>query len=111
MSKFCPFCGEELVDDAKFCKNCGKSLENYQNINTDGGNDYSYNPPVVENDRTLLYVAGIIFAVLIPIIGIIIGIYLYTRKDSSKARSRGKITIALGAVVWIASFLITIFLG
>ena len=111
MSKFCPFCGEELVDDAKFCKNCGKSLENFQNINTDDANDYSYNPPVVENDRTLLYVAGIIFAVLIPIIGIIIGIYLYTRKDSSKAKTRGTITIALAAIVWIFSVIITMFLG
>ena len=23
MSKFCPSCGEELLDNAKFCKNCG----------------------------------------------------------------------------------------
>ena len=27
MSKFCPSCGEELVDSAKFCKSCGKNLE------------------------------------------------------------------------------------
>ena len=35
MSKFCPFCGEELVDEAKFCKNCGKDISNYTNISDD----------------------------------------------------------------------------
>lgn len=104
MSKFCPFCGEELVDGAKFCKNCGKSLENFQNID-DNQNNYQFTPPVVENDRTILFVAGIIFALLIPIIGVIIGIYLYTRKDSSKAKSRGMIVIGLAVVIWIISFL------
>ena len=84
-----------------------KSLEDYQNIQTDDGNDYQFNPPAVENEHTLAYVAGIIFAILIPLIGIIIGVYLYTRKDSSKAQHRAKIVIGLSAVVWIASIILT----
>ena len=28
MSKYCPSCGEELIDDAKFCKSCGENLKN-----------------------------------------------------------------------------------
>lgn len=105
MSKFCPYCGEELVDDAKFCKNCGKSLENFQNVS--GTNNYQYNPPVVENDHTLAFAVGIIFSILIPLIGIIIGIYVYTRHDSSKAKSRGGIVIGLGVAVWILSAIFT----
>jgi uncharacterized membrane protein YvbJ len=109
MSKFCPFCGEELVDGAKFCKSCGKSLEDFQNLDDDQ-NDYQFTPPVVENDYTLIFVAGIIFALLIPIIGLIIGVYLYTRKNSSKAKSRGMIVIGLSAVVWIISLIVTFLL-
>lgn len=30
MAKFCPSCGEKLVDSAKFCKNCGKTLKIFQ---------------------------------------------------------------------------------
>lgn len=107
MSKFCPFCGEELVDGARFCKSCGKNLDDYQNIQTDESNDYSFRPPVVENEHTLAYILGIVFAIVIPIIGIIIGVYLYTRKDSSKAQHRAKIVIGLSAVVWIASIILT----
>ena len=39
MSKYCPFCGKELNDNAKFCISCGKSLDldsnslNSENIN------------------------------------------------------------------------------
>ena len=86
MSIFCPFCGEELVDNAKFCKNCGKNVESYG------------------KSHTLATVLGFIFSILIPLIGIIIGIYLYTRKDSPKAKRYGLLVIVLGVVVWIISF-------
>lgn len=29
MSKYCPSCGEELIDDAKFCKSCGENLKKF----------------------------------------------------------------------------------
>lgn len=107
MSKFCPFCGEELVDNAKFCKNCGKSLENFQNVHDDGGDEFQFNPPVVEKSHNLAFAIGIIAAIFFPLIGIIIGLYLYTRKDSSNAKRNGAITIALGVIVWIVSALMT----
>ena len=30
MTKYCPACGEELIDAAKFCKNCGAEIGNPQ---------------------------------------------------------------------------------
>jgi len=32
MSKYCPYCGEEQIDAAKFCKNCGKTLKTHNTI-------------------------------------------------------------------------------
>jgi uncharacterized membrane protein YvbJ len=111
MSKFCPFCGEELVDSAKFCKNCGKSIENYTNSDGVDMPETHWTPPVEEKSYTWALVIGILFSLFIPLIGIVIGIYVYTRKDSSKAKLYGTIIIALGVIVWIVSMLITFMYG
>ncbi|MBE6498513.1 MAG: zinc ribbon domain-containing protein [Methanobrevibacter sp.] len=101
MTKFCPFCGEELVDDAKFCKNCGKDVSSYTAQGT--GN---FTPvQTSEKSHTLAIVAGYILALLIPLGGIIIGIYLITR-DESQAKFHAKLIIALAVVVWFISFMI-----
>lgn len=107
MSKFCPECGEELLDNAKFCKNCGAQLPG-----SDGAADavlqqtQNYTPPIAEeNKHTIAVVLGYVFAILIPLIGLIIGIYLYTRKDSDSAKFHGKIIIGVAVVIWIISFL------
>ena len=108
MSKFCPECGEELLDNAKFCKNCGAQLPG-----SDGAADavlqqpqQDYNPPIAEeNKHTIAVVLGYVFAILIPLIGAIIGIYLVTRKDSDSANFHGKIIIGVAVVIWIISFL------
>ncbi len=110
MSKFCPFCGEELVDEAKFCKNCGKDVSVYADIGNNTPNSHEYVMPASEKSHTLATVLGFIFAFLIPILGIIIGIYLLTRKDSSKAKKYGIIVIALAAVVWFVSFITSLFM-
>ena len=104
MVKFCPKCGEKLVDNAKFCKNCGENIESVD-VNVNSG---SYEIPVVEKDHTAAIVIGYIGAVLIPIVGVALGIYLYTRKDSSKANRHAKFILIIAVVVWILSAL-TIF--
>lgn len=110
MSIYCPFCGEELVDDAKFCKNCGKNVKEYSHMENSDENNYTYHPPVVEKSHTLATVVGFICSILIPLIGIIIGIYLYTRKDSANAKKYGLIIIVLGVIVWIISLVTTLFI-
>ena len=107
MSKFCPFCGEELVNEAKFCKNCGKDISSYTNIGNGQSAGGSYTPQVSENSHTLALVLGILSAIFIPIIGLIFGIYLVTRKDNPNAKTYGIVVIALSVVVWFISFIIT----
>lgn len=106
MTKYCPFCGEQLVDSAKFCKNCGKEIGKYSNLTNDEPNQFQHTPPAVEKSHTWAFVLGIVFSFLIPLIGVIIGIYIYTRKDSSKAKFRGVLVIALALIVWIFSIII-----
>lgn len=111
MSKFCPFCGEELVDEAKFCKNCGKDVSAYSNIDSNQGNDNSYHTPAVEKSHTAALILGIIFALFIPLIGFIIGVYLLTRKNDSKAKKYGIIIVALSVFRTVMNFLTLSFMN
>ena len=104
MTKYCYACGEELVDDAKFCKSCGANV-------VDGAQRASVpERPVTEKSYTAFIVIGYIAAVLIPLIGIIIAIYLLTRKDSDDANRHGKYMIIVAAAVWALSFMFTAFM-
>lgn len=101
MSKYCPKCGEELVDEAKFCRNCGTSLE----VIPDPQQNYNnFQAPAVENDHTAAIVIGYILAILIPLFAIFMAIYLLTR-DSAKAKKHGKYMIVVALVIWFLSFL------
>lgn len=104
MSKFCPFCGEELVDSAKFCKSCGKSIDIASpNQNQQGGFDV----PIVENDHKTAIIISYILAVFIPLLGVFASVYLLTRKDSQNAKKHGKYVLIVAIVVWIISFYIS----
>ncbi len=106
MSKYCPSCGEQLVDTAKFCKNCGMNLENYQSQNDFQQARPEYSPQVVENEHKAAVILGYICAILIPLFGFIFGIYLVTRNDSESAKRHGKFVIGLSVLIWILSFLL-----
>ena len=96
MVKYCPSCGEELVDNAKFCKNCGAEVS----FKPDGE---TYRTPAIEKSYTAFIVIGYILDLLIPILGIIVGIYLLTRNDSSKAKRHGVYILIVGILIWIFS--------
>lgn len=99
MTKFCPSCGEELIDDAKFCKSCGASLY-------DGANRAAMpERPLIEKEYKIEIIIGYVCAVFIPILGLIVSIYLMTRKDSSNAKKHGKYVLIVAVAVWILSFI------
>lgn len=104
MSKFCPFCGEELVDSAKFCKNCGKSVEIYS-PNQDNPK-HSFDIPKIENEHKTAIIISYVLAVLIPLFGVFASVYLLTRNDSQNAKKHGKYVLAVAIVVWIISFIL-----
>ena len=109
---FCPSCGAEKKDGSKYCHNCGyefKAVESGANQNSSLNADLNQSPnPAVEtseNSHTLAKVLGYIFAILIPLIGIILGIYLWTRNEEN-AKKHGKIIIGLSIVIWFISYLL-----
>lgn len=102
MTKYCPACGEELIDAAKFCKNCGAEIGNPQKTtNTYQENRRQY-IELGDKNYTIAIVVGYVMAILIPLIGLIVGIYLLTR-DSSRAKKHGKFVLIVTVVVWVLS--------
>ena len=102
MSKFCPSCGEELVDSAKFCKSCGKNLEDpkFNPHENPQLKDEQVKLQTTEKSHTLAIVLGYVLAVFISLLGIIISIYLLTR-DSAKAKMHGKLILIVSVIFWI----------
>ena len=119
---FCPSCGAEKKEGSKFCHNCGYEFKEVevganQDPSPNAQLNQSPNPAVQtsENSHTIskvlgyifaiLIPLGYIFAILIPLIGLIFGIYLWSR-DEADAKKHGKIIIGLSIFIWIISFLI-----
>lgn len=103
--KICPNCGEQLADEAIFCKSCGVNLDDFV-VGKPVDPAPQYTPPVEENDHKIAIILGYVGGILIPIIGIIIAIYLMTR-DSENAKKHGKYVLIVSAVVWaISSFML-----
>ncbi|WP_405293959.1 zinc-ribbon domain-containing protein [Methanobrevibacter sp.] len=104
MSKFCPHCGEELVDSAKFCKSCGRNLENIQFSKPDNASNFTV--PAVEKDHKYAIIIAYVLALLIPLFGVFAAVYLLTRNDSQKAKTHGKYALIVAVAVWIISFVL-----
>ena len=103
MSKFGKNCGEELVDSAKFCKNCGINLETMED-NPYVKNVNQFKVESGENKHSFAVIIGYVCAVIMPLIGLIISIYLLTR-DSENAKKHGKYVLIVTLIVWVLSVL------
>ncbi|WP_296869725.1 zinc-ribbon domain-containing protein [Methanobrevibacter sp.] len=107
---FCPSCGTERKEGSKYCHNCGYDFGNVSaelNSNSNSNTQATQNPiPNVqsENSHTISKILGYICAILIPLFGVIFGIYLITR-DEEDAKKHGKLIIGLSIVIWFLSFI------
>lgn len=129
---FCSNCGNEVKDNTKFCPNCGNAINAECEVetpqqNTNSGincpkcgsivpfgntNCLKCGSPLHEESNTVAiiigYVGAILGSLLVPLIGIIIGIisaiYLLTRPSKS-AKIHGVIIIVILviiAILWIS---------
>ncbi len=113
---FCPECGTEMPDDARFCGECGTSVAPAAGGATPpAGNGAP--PPKVQTAAHVVDLEakaeavpdalkyGIIAAsVLIPLIGIIMGVIYLANGDSEEKKSVGKLWLISGlviGVIWI----------
>ena len=87
---YCKHCGAYLADDSLFCAHCGKSTDNNQSNNQNApppnynqgqpyyGNQPYYNPtPVNPEHQQSKTGMGVLFALLLGVIGLVVGICLY----------------------------------
>ncbi|WP_458403631.1 zinc-ribbon domain-containing protein [Methanobrevibacter sp.] len=96
----CPLCGYPNPDEADFCVKCGTPIV-FKN-QTSQNRTTVINPVVIErvnqpaehHTSRLLILAGYIFSILGGILGLVIAIYLSTRKDPV-ARKHGHIQLAI----------------
>lgn len=113
----CPLCGFENPDEADFCVKCGTPLlfKNQFEPANNGTNPIIIQKTVVgqspsQNGRyTKLIVAlGYLFSILGGLLGLIIAIYLITRKDPT-LRKHGTIQLAIFAfyIILIAALYAT----
>lgn len=94
---FCKKCGKEIMDEAVVCVHCGCA------VSPEGAKKLSNQTD--EDDK--VSVAIIIFTVLLPIIGVVMGIVNLCKK---KTRS-GAIYLGVGIVCWILNIFILGALG
>ena len=114
VAQTCPLCGYENPDEADYCVKCGTPLLFKEQLQ----NNSVINPVVVKKEysqprtsnrrRNILIIFGYIFSVLGGLLGLIIAIYLATRKDpTSKRHGRIQLAIFVFYVVLIAIFYAT----
>ena len=114
----CPLCNYPNPDEAEYCVKCGTPLifkTHFEN------GDPSFNPIIIQKSFSdapkyddvphtsrILIVLGYIFSILGGIIGLIIAIYLATRKDPV-AKKHGRIQLGIFAfyIILILIFIAT----
>lgn len=108
---YCPNCGSKNKEDSQFCESCGTKLDEVGA--TTGAQQVppsqkAHNQEEVNKPSTVLVVLGYIFALLGGLIGIVIGLYLYS-KDNHAAKSHGRNMLIIATVVIILGLLVNVF--
>ena len=111
---YCPACGQEVPDEAKFCGNCRHQLKQAQSAAPDSQENTSQQQEAVVVDTTEPEVSpglkwGILAAtIFIPLIGFVMGlVYLLQQNNSEEKKSVGKMwlitSIVLGVIYVVGS--------
>lgn len=103
---FCPNCGSQNKDDAQFCENCGSKLDTV--VTQETPTSKIPDPAESKKPSTILVILGYIFAILGGLIGIVIGLYLYTR-ENSEAKFHGRNMLVIAAIIIILSLVVNAF--
>ena len=111
----CPLCGFVNPDEADFCVKCGtpllfkNQLEENSVINPVVIEKTQLTPQSAPKTSSLLILLGYLFSILGGIIGLIIAIYLSTRKDPV-ARRHGHVQLAI-FIFYVAIIAVLYFTG
>lgn len=90
---FCPKCGKEIVDDAVVCVGCGRAIQQ------DAGSAAPTQKGQAWSKRKMILYG--IFSFLLPVIGIVGGIYGLVREGKRKQGATLLILAVLGIAVYL----------
>lgn len=101
---FCPKCGQQNPDEAKFCGKCGAAVSaapapGVNRLVPDTAKGTGAVTPAMKNGM-------IVGSIILPIVGIVVGI-IYLLDDNPEKKEAGKLWLIIGiiaAVVWTALF-------
>ena len=92
---FCPKCGSENPDEAKFCGSCGANMSVEQKNVPPKIEETAKTSQVVSQELKIIM---IIVSILIPLVGIIMGlVYLSDPNPSKKAAGKTWLIVSIGA--------------
>jgi hypothetical protein len=101
LQKLCPFCAESIALLAIKCRFCGEFLNKEQSFQQPVMAGTVHFPP--DESTKGLEFAGVIFAILIPLIGLIIGVILLA-KGKVSAGAGILISSVLFMILWLSLF-------
>ena len=101
--KYCSKCGKELFDEAVICPGCGCAVGN---INTP---QFSNKNTFVQPESPTLANCAIAFAILMPIVGIILGIIGAVKYTDETLKKKSIRAIVASILIWLGIFLFIVF--
>ncbi|MCC8016134.1 MAG: zinc ribbon domain-containing protein [Clostridiales bacterium] len=97
---FCEKCGNEINDSAAVCHKCGCPVEN----NNFSPTSVSSGAPIIKDgEKRTLADCAIVFSVLFPIVGLILGIIGTVKYKTAKLKNKCIAAIPISIVVWLIS--------
>ena len=101
---YCPYCGEENINEAQYCQNCGKEIPDKHNVN------YSQKPGQISENKkdphsTAIAVGWLGVLFFMPL-GFIMGLYLKSQPEE-RAKKNGWWMLGI-SLIW--GFIVLMFL-
>ena len=97
--KYCSKCGKEIMDEAVICVHCGCQVA--------GGTTVELNVQRQQKDLSPdVAKCAVVFAFLMPIVGLILGIVGVVKYTDSNLKAKSKSAILFSGAMWIICFFI-----
>ena len=89
---FCSKCGNEIDDEAMICPKCGCATANMGNMKKSSSQS---------DESSGLATCAIVFAILMPIVGLILGIVGVCKYEDENLKKKSISAIILSIVIWV----------
>ena len=107
---FCRNCGNQISDQAAVCPRCGSATGVAQQPYYGAQQPYyGVQQPyygVQPEEKSTLATCALVFAFLVPIAGLILGIIGVTKYNNPELKKKCIIAIPVSVVVWIINFVL-----